>query len=276
VAQGRYLRCNRGSLKGWILQITRNRALNELRNRRVRPTGGGVVEGDEVEALAAIADEHASPDEAQWAAHRRATLQKAIDALPAAEKRALSLAFFEELTHEQVALALRVPLGTAKTRIRRAMKRLAPAVLAMIAAIAIAIAWRREGREQARAEVEQRALRLVTASDVVPVRLEASPGALPGAHGTYRAKPGTDIAVITASNIPAPGAGQRTVAWVRHGERWWFVGILEPGDEAERSLLIAHDPAVASPVDEVRVSHEAASETSAPHGPTLLRWSASQ
>jgi RNA polymerase sigma-70 factor (ECF subfamily) len=260
----------RGSFKGWILQMTRNRALNELRYRRARPTAGG---GDE--ALADIADETATPDEAQWAAHRRAVLQKAIDALPAGEKQALSLAFFEELTHEQVAAALHMPLGTAKTRIRLAMKRLAPAVLAMIVAIAIVVAWRREARERATADMDQRALRLVTASDVVPVRLEASPGAPPGAHGTYRAKAGTDIAVLTASNLPAPEGGERYVAWVRHGDRWSSLGVVEPGEEPGRSILVVHDPAVASPVDEVRVTREAAA-TSAPRGPGLIDWSASR
>jgi RNA polymerase sigma-70 factor, ECF subfamily len=251
----------RGSFKGWILQITRHRALNELRKRRVR---GAESDHD----LTEIADEKAMPDEAQWAAHRRAALQKAVDALPAPERQALSLAFFEELTHEQVAAALRMPLGTAKTRIRSAMKRMAPALLALIVAIAIVIAWRREERQEA---MEQRALRLVTASDVVPIRLGASPGTPLEAHGTYRAKTGTDVAVLTASNLPAPNAGERQMAWVRHGERWSLVGRLERIDEPGRWLLVIQSQAVASPVDEVRVTRET-KVGDAPLGPTLLEW----
>jgi RNA polymerase sigma factor (sigma-70 family) len=253
---------HRGSFKGWILQITRHRALNELRKRRVRGAESDI-------ALAEIADENAMPDEAQWAAHRRAALQKAVDALPAPERQALSLAFFEELTHEQVAAALRMPLGTAKTRIRIAMKRLAPALLALVVAIAIVIAWRREERQQA---MEQQALRLVTASDVVPIRLGASPGTPPEAHGTYRAKTGTDVAVLTASNLPAADEGERRMVWVRHGERWSLLGRLERiQDEPARWLLVIRSQAVASPVDEVRITRET-KVGDAPSGPTLLEW----
>ncbi len=243
----------RGSFKGWILQITRHRALNELRKRRVR-------RAESEDTLAEIADEKATPDEAQWAAHRRATIQKA-----------LSLAFFEELTHEQVAATLRMPLGTAKTRIRGAMKRLAPALLALVAAVAIAIAWRREDQQQAMNQRSQRALRLVTASDVAPIRLGASPGTPPEAHGTYRAKTGTDIGVLTASNLPAPREGELYVAWVRHGEQWSSLGQLERTDEAGRWLLVVQSQAVASPVDEVRVTDERQT-SAAPSGPILLDW----
>jgi RNA polymerase sigma-70 factor (ECF subfamily) len=255
----------RGSFKGWILQMTRNRALNDLRKRRAH-----VAESDE--ALAELADEQATPDEAQWAAHRRAALQKAIDALPAPERNALSLAFFEELTHEQVAAALRMPLGTAKTRIRGAMKRLAPALLALVVAVAIAIGWRREEHQRA---TEEGALRLVTASDVVPVRLEASPGVPPEAHGTYRAKAGTDIAVLTATYLPAPVEGERHMAWVRHGARWTLLGRLQRTDDPTRCLLVAESPAVASPVDEVRVTRERQTGAT-PIGPTLLEWPVGQ
>ena len=254
-------RRERGSFKGWILRITRNRALNELRKRRSRPGGGD-------EALGEVADDKETPDEAQWAAHRRAALQKAIDALPAPEKQALSLAFFEELTHEQVAAALRMPLGTAKTRIRLAVKRLAPALLALLVAAAIAIVWRREEGQQA---IEQRALRLVTASDVTPVRLAPSQAVPPEAHGTYRAKAGTDVAVLTASRLPAPGADEHYAAWARHGQQWSLLGVLEQADESGRSLLVIHGPAVAAPVDEVRVTRERTTGA-APGGVPVLLW----
>ena len=255
----------RGSFKGWLLQITRNRALNELRRRRARP-----VEGDE--ALGEVADETALPDEAQWAAHRRAALQKAIDTLPALEKKALSLAFFEELTHEQVAAVLHMPLGTAKTRIRVAMKRLAPALLALLVAVGIVVAWRRQESQQA---VEQQALRLVTASDVVPVRLAPSPDMPPEAHGTYRAKAGSDVAVLTASRLPAPNAGERYVAWARRGAAWSLLGVFERADESGRSLLVVQSPAVAAPVEELRVTRERTT-ASAPGGPVVLQWDATR
>jgi RNA polymerase sigma-70 factor, ECF subfamily len=102
----------RGSFKGWVTRITRNRALNEARRWRA-----GVHESDD--ALANLADEALVPDEALWAKHRSSAIRAAVDALPAPQRRALSLAFFDELSHEQVAAALSIPVGTAKTRIRR-------------------------------------------------------------------------------------------------------------------------------------------------------------
>jgi hypothetical protein len=148
------------------------------------------------------------------------------------------------------------------------MQRLAPVLMALVVAVAIAIGWRREEQQQA---MEERALRLVTASDVVPIRLGASPGAPPEAHGTYRAKAGTDVAVLTATYLPAPIAGERDVAWVRHGERWSLLGPLQRTDDPTRCLLVAESPAVASPVDEVRVTRERRIGAT-PVGPTLLGW----
>jgi DNA-directed RNA polymerase specialized sigma24 family protein len=56
--------------------------------------------------------------------NRREALRAAADQLPPPQRQALSLAFFEDLTHEQVADILSVPLGTVKTRIRTALKTL--------------------------------------------------------------------------------------------------------------------------------------------------------
>jgi RNA polymerase sigma-70 factor (ECF subfamily) len=98
------------------------------------------------------------PDEAQWAAHRQAALHRAIEALPAPQKRALSLAFFDELTHEQVASVLRTPVGTAKTRIRLAMTRLAPLLVTLLAAVAAVLAVRSRRRLPSGDEVERAAV----------------------------------------------------------------------------------------------------------------------
>jgi hypothetical protein len=47
-----------------------------------------------------------------------------VDVLPPTQRRAVDLAFFEDLTHEQVATELHLPLGTAKTRIRSGLRQL--------------------------------------------------------------------------------------------------------------------------------------------------------
>jgi len=251
----------RGSFKNWITQVTRRRALNELRRRK-----HDAKESDD--ALENVADETTEPDEAQWAEHRRAVVRRAVDALPFAERQALSLAFFDELTHEQVASALQTPLGTAKSRIRLGMKRLAPSLAVLLVVIAAVLGWRREEREEQKQELQQRALRMVTSSDVVPVRLEASAGTPPEAHGTYRAKSG--IAVMTTSQLPRLADGEHYLAWSRHGELWSLLGVIEIGGDG-RSLLVHESDALSSRADEIRVTRESKA-AQVPQGPAVLQW----
>jgi sigma-70-like protein len=130
--------------------------------------------------------------------------------LPEREREALSLAYFEELTHEQVAAALHIPLGTTKTRIRLAIRRLAPVIAAAICVAVLVLAWRRAERDAA---LESRALTVVTSSDVVPLRLEAVPGVPSETHANYRIRPGGALAVLFAERgrVQA-GTGVRSVA----------------------------------------------------------------
>jgi len=93
-----------------------------------------------------------------------------VDALPAAQRQALSLAFFDDLTNAQVASFLGVPLGTTKTRIRLGLRHLAAVLLAALAVLAALWIRRREGAR----DLEDRALRMVTSSDVVPLHLAAA------------------------------------------------------------------------------------------------------
>ena len=157
----------RGRLRPWLVQIARRRALNGLRKSKREPHGDErAVDGVEGDDLA--------PDEAGWLAHRQAIVRAAVDALPEAQRRALSLAFFDELTHEQIASVLRTPVGTTKTRIRLALKRLAPVLFVAVAGAVVLFVVRRRDERGARTED---ALRMVTASDVVPLHLAAAAGA---------------------------------------------------------------------------------------------------
>jgi hypothetical protein len=63
-----------------------------------------------------------------WRRLRRQRLNDAISHLPEDQRRALSLAFVHGLTHVEVAQRERIPLGTAKTRIRSALLRLRAAL----------------------------------------------------------------------------------------------------------------------------------------------------
>lgn len=243
----------RGELRAWLVTAAKNRARNELRRTR-----------SDVDAPPDdIADDAAAPDEAQWAEHRRAVVRKALEALPPAERRALSLAFMEDLTQAEVAAVLGTPLGTTKTRIRSALKRLAPILLAAAVVGVVVVVYRR-------AEQRERALEMVTSSDVIPRRLDAAPGIAPEAHAQYRARPGATTAVLTTTKLPPLAPGEHYAAWSRTGETWTLLGTISPGEE-QRALRIAESPLLATPPTELRVTRETAT-TQTPQGPTILKW----
>jgi RNA polymerase sigma-70 factor, ECF subfamily len=256
---------SRGSFKGWVTRIARNRALNEARQQR------RVVRQGDDDALASLVDDALEPDEALWLEHRRAAIRAAVDVLPAPQRKALSLAFFDELSHEQVAAALSIPVGTAKTRIRLGMKRLAPLLAATVLGAALVIAWRRSDERLVR---EEHALAMVTSSDVVPLRLAVAEGATAAAdaHGLFRARPGGELAVMTTSHLPPITGDERYVAWVLHGSSWHPLGVVDVGKDG-RSLTIFEDPTIASAPDEVRITREG-HITDTPRGAPVIAWSA--
>jgi RNA polymerase sigma-70 factor (ECF subfamily) len=111
----------RGSFRPWMFQIARRRIMNELRRKRSRPQLEVDPEGGR---LAGLADD--APEVAEQVAgdERRSVVRCALQVLPRSQRDAVAMAFLEELTHEEVASALRVPLGTTKTRIRSGLLKL--------------------------------------------------------------------------------------------------------------------------------------------------------
>jgi RNA polymerase sigma-70 factor (ECF subfamily) len=253
----------RGPLKPWLCQVTRRRALNVLRSRGRSASEGG-------DGIEDVADDALQADEALWSAHRRSTLRAAVEALPEEQRRALSLAYFDELTQEQVADVLQVPLGTTKTRIRLAMRRLAPAVAVLLAAGIALFVWRRKEIAAEREAREERALVMVTSSDVVAHHLAAAPGIASEAHGNYRARPGGTLGVLTASHLPSLPAGERYVAWVRQGTAWRSLGevVVRPDGGA---LLLVEDAALAQGAEAVEITRESVAGTS-PQGTIVVVW----
>jgi RNA polymerase sigma-70 factor (ECF subfamily) len=95
----------RGAFRPWRLQIAHYRILNELRTRSRRPKLDPDGGGDVLEQIRDIRDE---PAEAAWQTFRKDAVRKAVDRLPPAQRQALSLAFFDDLSHDQVAQALKL------------------------------------------------------------------------------------------------------------------------------------------------------------------------
>jgi RNA polymerase sigma-70 factor (ECF subfamily) len=100
----------RGEPVSWLMTVARNSALNVARVTRPEPVPG--VEGE--------------PDPARdQEIVDRLWLEGAITRLPDRELEVISLAYFSDLSHAQVAARTGQPLGTVKSRIRRALARLA-------------------------------------------------------------------------------------------------------------------------------------------------------
>ena len=105
----------RGTLGGWLVTITRNKVADALRDRqRESRVVLQVVGGAAVTAPEAPSDRIVD----------RIVLADELARLPESQRLVMVLAFYSDLTHEQIARVLGLPLGTVKSHIRRGLARL--------------------------------------------------------------------------------------------------------------------------------------------------------
>jgi RNA polymerase sigma-70 factor (ECF subfamily) len=105
----------RGSLPGWLMVIARNRAISRL--RRHNPAGG-----DELEENTVVMQSNLESNVAQT--QMIGKVKGALEKLPQEQRAAIELAYFEGLTHTEIAAKTGDPLGTVKTRLRTAVETL--------------------------------------------------------------------------------------------------------------------------------------------------------
>ena len=119
----------RGRPRTYLLTLTRSRSIDRLRRRKsARQTRGQGGEGFAV--LDAHADASApAPDERMAAEEQRAQIREGLAALSDAERLAVEMSFFDDLSHREISERLGLPLGTVKTRIRRGLLKLRDGVL---------------------------------------------------------------------------------------------------------------------------------------------------
>ena len=124
--QGAAFRASRGSFATWLLSVTHNLAIDELRKRRRRPQAAA---GEAPEAvLAAVAGPGPDVADEVWLRTLRGRVANALATLPAAQREAIELAYFQGLTQREIAATLGEPLGTVKTRLRLGMQKLKDAL----------------------------------------------------------------------------------------------------------------------------------------------------
>jgi RNA polymerase sigma factor (sigma-70 family) len=115
-----------GGILPWLFRITRNRSIDRLRGSRRRR--------GKAERLKTFADfdpveRPREPNEAAqpgWHVHE--SVHRALNALPEDQQQVVELAYFQGLTHSEIAGHLGIPMGTVKTRLRLAFDKLRTAL----------------------------------------------------------------------------------------------------------------------------------------------------
>ena len=115
---------SRGVVIAWMLMMTRSRAIDRIRARRGLPPAAP----DSWKGLAEMVDPAEGPELTTLTADQVGRVRDALNALPLPQRLAIQLAFYEGLTHVEIAERLEEPLGTIKTRIRLGLLKLRDAV----------------------------------------------------------------------------------------------------------------------------------------------------
>jgi RNA polymerase sigma-70 factor, ECF subfamily len=129
---------SRGSLTTWLLAIARNRAIDRLRaagrhDRAATFSSFETAQADDQSIgewlttsgmLIAAGGPEATPEHALSSKESRASIRAAVASLPSSERAVITLAYEAELSQPEIAARLGWPLGTVKTRTRRALRHL--------------------------------------------------------------------------------------------------------------------------------------------------------
>jgi RNA polymerase sigma-70 factor (ECF subfamily) len=106
----------RGSVSAWLSGMVRNRSIDAWRRAASRPSEVQAFDEGPGELRSTLRADETSPE--------RAALLSLVGELPPAQREAVFLSFFGDLTHAEIAARTQVPLGTIKSRIRCGLQRL--------------------------------------------------------------------------------------------------------------------------------------------------------
>jgi RNA polymerase sigma-70 factor (ECF subfamily) len=112
----------RGTPIAWLITLTKSRAIDRLRARTAR--GHQATGSLEAGAATQLTDEGPSPFQTKADQDLRTAVVTAVSGLPQAQQQAIELAYYEGLSHTEIASRLNQPLGTVKTRIKLGMSKL--------------------------------------------------------------------------------------------------------------------------------------------------------
>jgi len=108
----------------WLTAVVRNRCLDHVRKRELDTVAltRSDDDGDEIEISLPSGDP--SPTEMLMAGADAQSVRDCVDTLDGGPKQAIALAFFQGLTHAELAQHMREPLGTVKSWVRRGLEKL--------------------------------------------------------------------------------------------------------------------------------------------------------
>ena len=118
-----HYQASRGPLEPWLLTLARNRSLDHMRLKREKQRRREDTLEEQPLACTAPNPEHIADRE-----HRAARVRVLMRSLPERQRRAIELAYFDGMTHSEIARELKEPLGTVKSWIRTGLLRLREAV----------------------------------------------------------------------------------------------------------------------------------------------------
>jgi RNA polymerase sigma-70 factor (ECF subfamily) len=110
----------------WLTSIARNRAIDGLRRRKtevstVSSYQPGADEDDDVDVLASVPSPEPGPLELLEQAAQNQQVQHCVEALSDDQRQCVALAYYQGLSHAEVASHLSQPLGSVKSWVRRAL-----------------------------------------------------------------------------------------------------------------------------------------------------------
>ena len=114
----------------WLTSIARNRAIDSLRRKQTQPqiqalpSTGDAADPEDNDVYDTVADDAAGPLDLLSRASDARALSQCMQGLSAQQRQSVALAFYDGLSHAEVAEQLRQPLGTVKSWVRRALQSL--------------------------------------------------------------------------------------------------------------------------------------------------------
>jgi len=117
---------SRATLAGWLVMLTRTRAIDKLRARKARPDLDQA--NDPVPILERSFAKSLTPEALALTNAEAARVGAALDELPGEQRKFIDLAYFEGLSQSEIAEHTGTPLGTVKTRMRTALHTLRAAL----------------------------------------------------------------------------------------------------------------------------------------------------